>query len=157
MRGLMNLLKATDKTPMITSNLLKKSLQCLTLQYKITKYFPWCSVCTNIVIVWLNSTKTWPCKFSHVTTHIIFNIYQLLLRYHLYITSGAAHLLLLHASEDGGRTSRMLRILPLPRYRTKLSRLLYLYIGCYFMCHQYFSGQQYQTIYGIFVCNVKEK
>ena len=27
--------------------------------------------------------------------------------YHLYITSGAAHLLLLHASEDGGRTSRV--------------------------------------------------
>ena len=78
-------------------------------------------------------------------------------RYHLYITSVAAHLLLLHASENGGRTSRMLRILPLPRYRTKLSRLLYLYIGCYFMCHQYFSGQQYQTIYAIFVYNVKEK
>ena len=63
-----------------------------------------------------------------------------------YITDPAAHLLLRRASEDGGRTSRLLRILPLPRYHTKLSRLLYLYI-MYCLC--IFSFSQ--------VNNVKQK
>ena len=70
-------------------------------------------------------------SFSRQLTHTI-------APYVSVITALAAHLLLLHASEDGGRTSHMLRILPLPRYRTKLSRLLYLYIG-YYLCIFNFS------------------
>ena len=53
--------------------------------------------------------------------------------YYRIITAGAAHRLLLHASDDDGRTSLLLRILPLPRYRTELSRFLYLY-KVSFMC-----------------------